>query len=97
MTDIDINDITAMRRQGDLGSYLRQAVATEAAANADRKRLVYRHPDLIERLQVLGQHPWNGRIPPEEWGGTTNRSPIRAELLAIVAEAEQRTTPRSAA
>lgn len=98
MTDIDPRDIAAMRAQGDLGDYLRQARETEAAANAARKRLVYRHPDLVDRLRLIGQDPWNGRIPPREWGGAINTSPIRVELLAIVDEAEQRTTTaRSAA
>ena len=90
MTDADVRDIAAMRKQGDLGDYLRQARATEAAANAARKRLVYRHADLVDRLRLLGQDPWNGRIPPAQWSGAINTSPIRAALLAIVAEAEQR-------
>lgn len=99
MTDVDVRDIAALRQQGDLGEYLRQARETEAATNARRKQLVYRHTDLADRLRLLGQHPWNGRIPPAEWGGAINTSPIRAELLAIVAEAEQRaaTNTRSAA
>lgn len=91
MTDIDVRDIAALRAQGDLGEFLRQAHATEAAANAARKRLVYRHADLVDKLRLLGQDPWNGRIPPAEWNGAINTSPIRARLLAIVAEAEQRT------
>lgn len=98
MTDIDVRDIAALRQQGDLGEYLRQAREQEAAANAARKQLVYRHTDLADRLRLLGQHPWNGRIPPTEWSGAINTSPIRAELIAIVTEAEQRgTTARSAA
>lgn len=91
MTDIDVRDITALRQQGDLGEFLKQARETEAAANARRKRLVYRHADLVDQLRLLGQDPWNGRIPPAEWGGAINTSPIRARLLAIVTEAEQRT------
>ncbi|GGT43547.1 hypothetical protein [Streptomyces purpureus] len=98
MTDIDTRDITALRQQGDLGNYLRQAREQEAKTNAEHKRLVYRHPNLIDRLRVLGQDPWNGRIPPAEWGGAINTSPIRAALIEIVTEAEQRTTTaRSAA
>ena len=91
MTDIDVRDIAALRAQGDLGEFLRQARETEAATNAQRKRLVYRHPDLVDQLRLIGQDPWNGRIPPPEWGGSLNTSPIRAALLAIVAEAEKRT------
>lgn len=90
MTDFDIRDIAALRAQGDLGEFLRQARETEAAVNAQRKRLVYRHTDLIDQLRLIGQDPWNGRIPPAEWGGAINTSPIRAALLAIVTEAEQR-------
>ena len=98
MTDIDVRDIAALRAQGDLGEFLRQAREAEAAVNTARKRLVHRHTDLVDRLRLLGQDPWNGRIPPPEWGGATNTSPIRAELLAIVAEAEQRNNAaRSAA
>lgn len=91
MTDIDVRDITALRAQGDLGDYLRQARETEAATNAQRKRLVYRHPDLVDQLRLIGQDPWNGRIPPAQWSGAINTSPVRAQLLVIVAEAEKRT------
>ena len=99
MTDIDVRDITAMRQQGSLGDYLRHTREQEAITNTQRKRLVYRHTDLVDQLRLIGQDPWNGRIPPPEWGGSLNTSPIRAQLLAIVAEAEQRTveTARSAA
>lgn len=98
MTDIDVRDIAAMRAQGDLGDYLRQTREQEAATNAARKRLVYRHTDLVDQLRLIGQDPWNGRIPPPEWGGSLNTSPVRAALLAIVTEAEKRTdTVRSAA
>ena len=90
MTGIDTRDIAALRAQGDLGDYLKQAREQEARANAARKTLVYRHPDLADRLRILGQDPWNGRIPPLEWNGAINTSTIRAALLDIVAEAEQR-------
>jgi hypothetical protein len=90
VTDVDVRDIAALRQQGDLGEFLKQARETEAAANANRKRLVYRHPDLVDRLRLLGQDPWNGRIPPLEWNGAINTSPIRAALIDIAAEAEQR-------
>ncbi|MGA4941743.1 hypothetical protein [Streptomyces cinereoruber] len=90
MTDIDVRDVAAMRRQGDFAQYLQQARADEARANAARKTLVYRHTDLVDQLRLLGQDPWNGRIPPTEWGGAINTSSIRARLLAIVTEAEQR-------
>ena len=97
MTDIDPRDIAAMRAQGDLGDYLRQTREQEAATNAARKRLVYRHTDLVDQLRLIGQEPWNGRIPPTEWGGAINTSPVRAALLAIVTEAEQRTGQQQAA
>lgn len=98
MTDIDPRDIAAMRKQGDLGEYLRQAREQEAQANAKRKQLVYRHADLVDKIKLLGQDPWNGRIPPAEWGGVINTSPYRTQLAAIVNEAEKRaTTTRSAA
>ena len=98
MTDIDPRDIAALRQQGDLGEFLRQTRNDEARANSRRKQLVYRHTDLVDQLKLIGQDPWNGRIPPREWGGAINTSPIRAALLAIVDEAEQRaSTTRSAA
>ncbi|MEU2510202.1 hypothetical protein ABZ621_36690 [Streptomyces sp. NPDC007863] len=90
MTDADVRDIAAMRQQGSLGDYLRHTREQEAIANAQRKRLVYRHTDLVDQLKLIGQDPWNGRIPPAQWGGAINTSPIRAALLAIVDEAEQR-------
>ena len=97
MTDVDVRDIAALRAQGDLGEFLRQTREQETAANAARKRLVYRHTDLVDQLRLIGQDPWNGRIPPPEWGGVINTSPIRAALLVIVAEAEQRAGHQQAA
>ncbi|MFF8839602.1 hypothetical protein [Streptomyces sp. NPDC015130] len=97
MTDVDVRDIAALRQQGDLGKFLRQTRNDEAATNAARKRLVYRHTDLVDQLRLIGQDPWNGRIPPREWSGAINTSPIRAQLLAIVAEAEQRAGHQQAA
>ncbi|MER7908258.1 hypothetical protein [Streptomyces sp. NPDC096068] len=97
MTDLDVRDVAAMRRQGDFAQYLQQARADEARANARRKQLVYRHADLVDQLRLLGQDPWNGRIPPAEWGGAINTSPVRAALIAIVAEAEQRSADTAGA
>ena len=97
MTDIDVRDITAMRQQGSLGDYLRHTREQEAITNTQRKRLVYRHTDLVDQLRLIGQDPWNGRIPPPEWGGSLNTSPIRAQLLAIVTEAEKRAGQQQAA
>ena len=97
MTDIDVRDIAALRQQGDLGEFLRQTRNDEAATNAQRKRLVYRHTDLVDQLKLIGQDPWNGRIPPPEWGGAINTSPIRAALLAIATEAEKRAGHQQAA
>ncbi|MFF2773378.1 hypothetical protein ACFVU3_00575 [Streptomyces sp. NPDC058052] len=97
MTDIDVRDIAALRAQGSLGEFLRHTREQEAIANTQRKRLAYRHPDLVDQLRLIGQDPWNGRIPPAEWGGAINTSPIRAQLLAIVVEAEKRTSQQQAA
>ncbi|MFF5421769.1 hypothetical protein [Streptomyces misionensis] len=97
MTDIDVRDIAALRQQGDLGEFLRQTRNDEARANSRRKQLVYRHTDLVDQLRLIGQDPWNGRIPPPEWGGAINTSPIRAALLAIVDEAEKRAGHQQAA
>lgn len=75
------DDISAMRQQGDLRDFLRQAVTDAAAENKRRRTLVARYPDLRERMHALPGHAkWSGSV-----GG--NRA-----TAAIVAEAEARAT-----
>ncbi|MET9957392.1 hypothetical protein ABZ135_38355 [Streptomyces sp. NPDC006339] len=93
-------DITAMRQQEDLKAF-RQQITKEAVARcAARVQIIGRHPDLVERVtKLLGRDNWNGFISPEyDASGRRNDSPNRTGLLAILAEAEQRTNAtRSAA
>lgn len=91
-------DIAAVRAEGDLKRMWAESVRTQKAADDARKHLVLQHEDLAERLRVAHglstADKWNGRIPPEfvAIGGKRNPSPVRTALLAIVAEAEARTT-----
>lgn len=89
------DDVAAMRQQGDLKAFIQQGMRDAAAENARRKALVRRHPDLQDRLEKLpGQRQWSGYIAPDTWNGKPNDSPIRVQLLAIVAEAEAREAGR---
>lgn len=58
---------------------------------AERAR-VLRHPDIAKRLCDPPQsysrpENWSGYVPPDTWNGRTNDSPVRKQLLAIVAAA----------
>lgn len=93
-------DIAALRKQGDLKSYLvrqREQAHTDAAA---RRALVLRNPDVAARLcapplSYASPEQWNGFIPPATLSsGAINTTPVRTALLALVTEAEQATTRR---
>lgn len=91
-TEWDIHDL---RHQGDLLRYLHAARARAGAECAHRRRLVLAHPDLAARLAELlllaSAQQWGGFVSPErEADGRPNRSPIRAGLVEIVAEAQAR-------
>lgn len=91
MSNVDREDIKAMRQQKDLKEFLQRAMHDAAAENLRRVKLVRRHPDLWERLTALpGQRQWSGYIAPAEWNNKQNDSPVRVALLAIVEEAERR-------
>lgn len=88
---VTTDDVKAMRQQRDLANYVKE-VGRERAAECERRRaLVNRYPDLADRLQKIpGQRQWKGFIAPAEFGGKINNDPIRAQLIALVEEAEQR-------
>lgn len=96
------DDIAAMRRDGDLRDYLRSLREGAAADCARRRALVLRHPDLAARLTEpplthTTPEAWTGHIPPATFNGAPNNTPARNALLALVTEAEHRTTqPRGA-
>lgn len=74
--------------------HLRDAVAAAAAQCRERIRA---HPDLADRLcRSLGLarlDQWSGYIPAaRDSDGVPNRSPIRAELIAILREVVTRET-----
>ena len=97
------DDVRDLRRQGDLIALIKQARANALAENARRRALVLKHPDLAAQLcepplrHTLPEH-WTGYIPPTHdapsVGGyqPINTSPARAALVALLAEAEARTT-----
>ena len=94
-------DVRDLRKQGDLIRLIKQARIAAHAENKRRRALVLRHPDLAARLceppirHTTPEH-WTGYIAPaydaETYGGgqPLNTSPVRAALVAILAEAEQR-------
>lgn len=85
------DDVRAMRQQKDLAAYIKEVGRERAVECARRKTLVHRYPDLLARLEKIpGQLHWKGFIAPAEWGGKINTCPIRAQIVAIVDEAEQR-------
>lgn len=95
------DDVRDLRRQGDLTRLIKQAQAAGRAENARRRALVLKYPDLAARLcepplrHTTPEH-WTGYVPPAydaiALGGAQpiNTSPVRAALVAIVTEAEQR-------
>lgn len=88
-----------MRQQGDWKAY-RQAVKAETMAGcASRKTAVLSHPDLAAKLteapcKFSFPEAWSGYVPSatveEKHTQRRNTSPYRAQLVAIVAEAQVR-------
>lgn len=78
-SEVTEGDVRAMRQQGDLTEFMRQAVRDARGENARRRALVGRYPDLLDRVHALPGHAmWSGSV-----GGN-------ARTAAIVAEAQQR-------
>lgn len=100
-------DVRDLRRQGDLLTLMKQARAAGAAENKRRRALVLKYPDLAERLtqppirHTTPEH-WTGYVPPAHdaygigGGQPINTSPVRAALVALVAEAEARAAGKTA-
>lgn len=102
MRPIGVDDIAAMRMEGDLREALR-ALQDDASATCDRnRRAVLAQPDLAGQLteppcKFASPGMWTGYIGPSHLEGrygetVVNDSPYRAQLLALVAEAEQRSS-----
>lgn len=90
-------DIRALLKQGDFARLVKDHLAQVRAENQRRRALVLQYPDLAARLckpplREATPETWNGWIPPEIWREQINDSPIRAALVALVAEAERRNT-----
>ncbi len=94
------DDIRALRQQADLARFMREGMATAKATCEQRKHLVLQHTDLAQQLtkapmSLARPDCWNGFLPPERYDtGSINRSPVRAQLAALIAEAEKRATRR---
>lgn len=95
-TQVNEYDIRLLRADGDLAAYLHQAIAAARALCDRRRAMVLAQYDLAERLTqppINSARPdcWNGYVAPERLEtGQLNPSPIRAALLGIVTEAQQR-------
>jgi hypothetical protein len=73
------DDVRALRADGDLTALLKQHMRAAPARNKDRRTLVARYPDLLEKvLDLPGHAAWTGSV-----GG-------RQDVADIVAEAEAR-------
>lgn len=109
MRDFHVTEqhVREAREQGDLKELLamaRQQGATEAARN---KSLVLAHDDLASRLTAppcsfARPEMWTGYIGPAHIEGrfgeqVLNESPYRAQLVALVEEAERRARTENAA
>ena len=62
--------------------------------NVAQRALVLAHPEVARRLTdypLALREPkcWNGFVPPELWREERNDTPQRAQLLAIIAEAQR--------
>lgn len=85
-------DISALRLQGDLPAYLRRCHAEALAIRKRQRAKVLADPELaaqlVDVLRLTSADQWSGYLPPErDCNGIPNRSPIRAALVQIVAEA----------
>jgi hypothetical protein len=89
-------DIREIRQQGDLRSFLADLQAEARTRNEQRKAAVLAHPDLAARLldkPLALERPeqWTGYLAPtHNPSGAPNRSPVREQLAALIAEAEAR-------
>jgi hypothetical protein len=78
---------------------IRDGMRAGAAENTRRRQLVLRYPDLAEQLTqppLALQKPeqWSGCLAPTHTAtGAPNRSPVRAQVAALIAEAERRAAP----
>lgn len=93
-------DVRDLRKQGDLIRLIKQARAAAMVENTRRRSLVLRYRELAAKLtespiwHTTPEH-WTGYIAPaydaETYGGgqPINTSPVRAALVAILAEAER--------
>lgn len=95
--DLTEDDVKQMKRQGDLGEFLRSRRFAAHATAASRRALVLRYPDLaavLTRTPLDYDQPeqWTGYVPPATLpDGQPNRTPIRTALLELLARAEHRT------
>lgn len=104
---ITAEHIREVRAQGDLKALLTMARTQGTTTAARLRSAVLAHPDLAEQLTAppcsfARPEVWTGYIGPKWIEGrhgeaVLNTSPYRAQLVAIVAEAEQRNTRKDAA
>lgn len=92
-------DVMELIRQGDLREMLRMEVAQRRAAMKVRRAAVLAHEDLAEQLTakpmaLMSPQSWSGFIPPAsvetKHESVMNVSPYRAQVVALVAEAQRR-------
>lgn len=107
MRPVSIDDITAMRLEGDLLQALGSIREDALADCARRRRTVLAHPDLAAQLtappcKFPSPEMWTGYIgaeflPGHLGDGARNDSPYRAQLVGLVAEADRRNARKDAA
>lgn len=93
------DDVRALHTEGELLRLFAEQRRIDLAECLRRRAAVLRHPDLAARLceppMKLGRpDQWTGyagaQYTPGRMGFDVNRAPTRAQLVAIVREAEQR-------
>jgi hypothetical protein len=96
---VDVTTVGELLRQGDMRMLLSDAAGRQSAMMRERRAAVLRHPDLAARLtgkplNLTTPEKWTGFVPPASREGKQqeqrNDSPYRAQLVAIVEEAQQR-------
>ena len=95
MKPIEYDDVRALLKEGGLREVIAASCRAVDDANAARRALILRHPDIATRLtkqplNFTAPEYWNGSLPPELWNQVRNDSPRRPALLEMVAEAEKR-------
>lgn len=96
---IEGHEVAEMRAQGDLTAYRKAVGLAARSVCGERRTAILAHSDLAlmlleAPLKMSSPEKWTGFVPPLTYEGKQRRqrndSPYRAQLVAILRQAEQR-------